>query len=216
MKQNYKDAIDFILKWEGGYVDHPKDPGGATNHGITLKTARAFWKADATKDDLKSIPMAVVHDIYRKNYADKVDFDKLPSGLDLCAFDAAVLSGPAKAKAWLKDTKTIGEYQGKRLAFYQSLNTWTTFGRGWTRRVDAGTKEASRLATPEATNIKKIGAAIAIGGPVATQIPGLPTSVVPVEAVNWPIVIGIAVIAIGIGLYIYSRYKKYKKLKELT
>jgi lysozyme family protein len=214
MKQNYKAAIDFILKWEGGYVDHPKDPGGATNYGITLKTAQAFWKPDATKADLRSIPMAVVHDIYRKNYADKVGFDSLPSGLDLCAFDAAVLSGPAKAKRFLQDATSVEQYQGKRLAFYQQLKHWDTFGKGWARRIDAGTKEANKLkATPSVTkDIAKTLAPVVIAGGAATQVPDVFWTTTNITIAS---VIGFLAL-VGISLYIYNRYKKYKSITNVS
>ncbi|MEX0307413.1 MAG: glycosyl hydrolase 108 family protein [Ruegeria sp.] len=41
-RKNFNACLKHILKWEGGYVDHPKDPGGATNHGITHKTLASF------------------------------------------------------------------------------------------------------------------------------------------------------------------------------
>lgn len=145
MKQNYQTAIDFVFKYEGGYVNNPKDPGGPTNRGITLKTAQAFWKKNATAEDVKNMPKSVAETIYRQQYADKINFNTLPHGLDLCALDAAVMSGPARATRWLTNAKTIDEYQTNRLNFYKSLKIWPTFGKGWTARIVAGTKVAKGL-----------------------------------------------------------------------
>lgn len=220
MKHNYKAAIDFIFKFEGGYVNHPKDPGGPTNRGITLKTAQAFWKPDATAEDVKAMPKSVAEDIYRKQYADKVGFDTLPSGIDLVCFDAGVLSGPARAKGWLKGVTTVEQYQAKRLAFYQSLKTWSTFGKGWTSRLDAGTKLANSLPKEEpkadspTSMIAKTTAAVVLTGAAASQAPS-----------HWydqfltgqALMIGTALVVglICISYYIYRRYITYKSLKQL-
>lgn len=137
MKDNYQQAIAFVFKYEGGYVNNPQDPGGPTNRGITLATAKAFWKKDATIDDIKNMPKAVAEDIYKKQYANKINFDNLPNGIDLCALDASIMSGPSRANKWLLQANTIEEYQALRLNFYKSLKIYTTFGKGWTNRVNA-------------------------------------------------------------------------------
>lgn len=217
MKHNYKSAIDFVFKYEGGYVNHPKDPGGPTNRGITLKTAQAFWKPDATAEDIKAMPKSVAENIYRKQYADKVGFDTLPAGIDLVCFDAAVLSGPGRAKSWLKDTKTISEYQAKRLAFYQSLKHWPTFGAGWTNRLNAGTKLASSLpkepTSPTVETIKKVIIPGVVIGTGASQVPSH-----WYDALMTPqaLMIGFALVAgsLAIAYYVYKRYKVYKELNK--
>lgn len=145
MKDNYEQAIAFVFKYEGGYANNPRDPGGPTNRGITLATARAFWKHDATAADVKAMPKSVAEEIYKKQYADKINFDSLPSGLDLCALDAAVMSGPKRANDWLIKANTIDDYQALRLAFYKSLKIYPTFGKGWTNRVNSGTTLAKAL-----------------------------------------------------------------------
>lgn len=212
MKQNYQAAIDFIFKYEGGYVNHPQDPGGPTNRGITLKTARAFWKKDATAEDVKTMPKSVAEDIYRKQYAEKIGFDTLPSGIDFLAFDAAVLSGPAKAKTWLT-AKTIDEFQAKRLAFYQSLKIWPTFGKGWTNRLDAGTKIAKTLDTkPTSTNTK---VAIGTAGAVVLGTTQVPSHWWDQLFTVQSLVIGASVVLVGclMAWWISSRYRVYKKTK---
>lgn len=228
MKQNYPTAIDFIFKFEGGYVNHPQDPGGPTNRGITLATARSFWKSDATAEDIKNMPKSVAENIYQKQYADKIGFDTLPSGIDLVCFDAAVLSGPGRAKTWLKDSTTIAEYQAKRLAFYKSLKIWPTFGKGWTSRLNAGTKLANSLPktdlslSPSRSEVKvpepakpalkvtpaEVGKDAAKTGGIITTGTGL-----GVITFNWPI-IGLAVFVGIVGIYILYKYFQYKRMKK--
>ena len=53
MVSNFQRALSRVLKHEGGYVDHPKDPGGATNKGVTLATFRSYVKPKGTKADLR-------------------------------------------------------------------------------------------------------------------------------------------------------------------
>lgn len=55
MDRNFRRALPLVLKHEGGWADHPKDPGGATMKGVTLATFRRYVKADATKTDLRNI-----------------------------------------------------------------------------------------------------------------------------------------------------------------
>jgi lysozyme family protein len=154
---NYSACLQEVFKYEGGFVNHPSDPGGATNHGITIAVARKFWKADASVQDMREMPKSVAADIYRKQYWNKVSGDALPEGIDLCTFDAAVNSGTGRADKWLAyglnaslrpypelakiaqnvsdKAAVVRRYCDKRLSFLQSLRTWETFGKGWQRRV---------------------------------------------------------------------------------
>ena len=97
MQSNFARALANVLVHEGGFVNHPKDPGGATNKGITIATFRKWVKRDGTIDDLKNISAADVAKVYRKHYWDKVRGDDLPSGVDYAVFDYAVNSGPGRA-----------------------------------------------------------------------------------------------------------------------
>src|SRR5690606_8907906 len=101
--KNFQQALEKVLKHEGGFVNHPADPGGATNKGITIKVYQQFKKG-ATVADLKKITDAEVSAIYRKNYWDAVKADQLPSGLDYAVFDFAVNSGPSRAAKCLQET----------------------------------------------------------------------------------------------------------------
>lgn len=157
MRGNFESCLALTLSHEGGWADHPTDPGGATMKGITLATYRQY-RPGASKADLRAISDAEVARIYRQGYWDKVRGDDLPAGLDLVAFDAAVNSGPARGAQWLQKAlgvtpdgkigpKTIAAAAGQgarainaacdyRMAFLRSLKTWPTFGKGWTARVD--------------------------------------------------------------------------------
>jgi len=163
MQSNFARALANVLVHEGGFVNHPKDPGGATNKGITIATFRKWVKRDGTVNDLKNISAADVAKVYRKHYWDKVRGDDLPSGVDYAVFDYAVNSGPGRAAKALQSVvgakldgaigpETIGKATAynpavvvnrlcdERMAFLRRLNTWPTFGKGWSSRV-AGVRE---------------------------------------------------------------------------
>ena len=74
MQGNFEDALKHVLVHEGGYVDHPKDPGGATNKGVTLAVFQRFFGAGRTKDDLKNISDEL-RAVYKMGY-----FDFTPDG----------------------------------------------------------------------------------------------------------------------------------------
>lgn len=158
MQQNFDRSLALVLRSEGGFVNNPKDPGGATNKGITLGTFRTTVKADATVADLKAITPAQVAAVYRKHYWDAIRGDDLPGGVDYAVFDYAVNSGPGRAAKHLqgavgapvdgaigpttlnavhkaKASDVIRVLCSARLRFLQGLPTWSTFGRGWGSRV---------------------------------------------------------------------------------
>ena len=152
------DALAFVLKYEGGYVNHPGDKGGETNYGITRKTARAH----GYQGPMKKIPMEVVRAIYREGYWDKCRCEELPRhALRLVVFDAAVHAGPARAIRWAqaavgaeedgiigprtlaaiqaapdKDRLALAMIQA-RLDFLRGLSNWWIFKNGWSDRIAA-------------------------------------------------------------------------------
>lgn len=155
---NLSACLAITLKHEGGYVDHPADPGGATNHGITHKVLAAFRGKPVTKQDVRNLTVAEAERIYDKNYWRVVNGELLPYGVDLATFDAGVNSGPARGAKWLQravgatqdgkvgpDTlrltanlpgdQTIRRICAYRLSFVQGLGTWKVFGKGWSRRI---------------------------------------------------------------------------------
>ena len=98
MEANFFKSLEMVLKHEGGFVDHPEDPGGATNKGITHRTYSEFLGRPLEDvDELKSIPDEHVEMIYKQGYWDKVKGDDLPGGVDFCTFDWGVNSGPGRA-----------------------------------------------------------------------------------------------------------------------
>ncbi len=167
MKVNYDKCLETILHHEGGYVNHPKDPGGETNLGVTKKV---YQEHGGTKD-MKDLLVEDVAPIYKKGYWDKMKCDDIPSGLDLCLFDFGVNAGPGRAAKFLQsmigttvdggigpntlakleeyirengEHEAVNKYQEMRQKYYENLSTFATFGRGWTRRVDEVTEEAKK------------------------------------------------------------------------
>ena len=163
--ENYVTCLEMILHHEGGYVNHPKDPGGETNLGVTKRVYEDFG---GTKD-MKDLVREDVEPIYKKNYWDRMKCDDVPAGLDLCLFDFGVNAGTGRSAKYLQrmigtvadggigpsTLRALGNYieevgtegaiknfQSKRQEYYESLSTFETFGRGWTRRVDETTQAA--------------------------------------------------------------------------
>jgi len=159
MRDNFKRCMGPLLVWEGGYSNHPKDPGGPTNKGVTQKVYDAYRANHGkTKQSVKLITNKEVEDIYKSQYWDPVKGDLLPAGVDLAVFDFAVNSGTARAARALQ--KCVGAAQDgqvgqvtldrvaevqddalvvaicqERLRFVKTLSTWPTFGAGWKRRI---------------------------------------------------------------------------------
>ena len=156
--ENAIHAIHLILGHEGGYVNHKDDPGGATNMGVTLETFRRYIKPGGSIEDLKALTREQAVIVFKRHYWDAVLADFLPSGVDYAVADFAVNSGPARAARFLQ--AIVGATQDgmvgpatlaavakwepkllaaklcdKRLAWLQTLGTWSTFGRGWSARV---------------------------------------------------------------------------------
>lgn len=168
MKKNFDNCLALLLHHEGGYVDHPEDPGGETNHGVTRAVYEQWLGRQVMDGEMKALTHADVAPIYRKNYADRVRFDDLPSGVDWSCFDWAVNSGVSRsakalqrivgvtadgaigpqtlrAVANVEPRKIIEDMHQARQAFYERLSTFKTFGRGWTRRNKETLEQALEL-----------------------------------------------------------------------
>ena len=164
MKEDLQISLKLMFGDEGGFVNNPKDPGGATKYGITFNTLRASRAPKKTTvADVKSLTLAEAARIADKQYWQKVAGDDLPAGLDYAAFDFAYNSGVKQAALELQrivgvtpdgiiGAKTLAavhdyiarhgvqdlirRYCDARLNFMRGLKSlWPTFGRGWTRRV---------------------------------------------------------------------------------
>ena len=168
MKENFNKCLELILHHEGGYVNHPKDPGGETNLGVT-KRVYEEWGG---QKNMKDLTVEDVAPIYKKNYWGRAKCDQLPSGLDLAVFDWSVNSGVGRAVKKLQKMigtvadggigpntlksleeyirhhgleTTIENYKDIRQAFYRSLSTFNTFGKGWTRRNNESLEAALKM-----------------------------------------------------------------------
>lgn len=165
MSARFEECVAEVLRHEGGFVDNINDPGGATNHGISLRYARSQGSmldldgdGDVDRNDIVLITPERASLVYRNWFWRDVKGDELPAGVDLAVFDFAVNSGPSRAirslqkvlrvqqdgvlgPATLAALRTADAREvalgvcDDRLAFLRGLRTWATFGRGWTRRV---------------------------------------------------------------------------------
>ncbi|NGX96815.1 MAG: secretion activator protein, partial [Candidatus Afipia apatlaquensis] len=109
----YETGIAKVFKDEGGYTNDPKDPGGATNWGITINDAQMYWKSNATAADVKAMPKSVAENIYRTKYAAPVCYDLLPAGFDYTVLDAGINSGIGRAIPWA--AKALGLASGSKI-----------------------------------------------------------------------------------------------------
>jgi lysozyme family protein len=156
---SYDEALRRLLAHEGGYSNHPSDPGGPTNFGITIADYRRYVKPNATAADVKGMNVAEAKAIYRAKYWNTLRCDDIAPGLDYAVFDYGVNSGPARVVKVLQrlvgrqdpasaiDQATLGLLRARdakaliaavcdeRLAFLRRLKTWPVFGTGWARRV---------------------------------------------------------------------------------
>lgn len=161
MRENFAPSLKRVLVHEGGYVNHPKDPGGETNFGVTKAVYDGYRRARGLPvQSVRHISQAEVQEIYRVLYADKIWFDKLPKGVDYVVLDGAVNSGVGQSVKWLQralkctnvdgnigpatisrlmsvqdDDALIADILSYRLGMLQNLKTWPTFGKGWRIRV---------------------------------------------------------------------------------
>ena len=155
---NFEQCLALVLRHEGGYVNNPKDPGGMTNLGVTKKVWEEYVGHTVDEAAMRALGPQDVAPLYKKNYWDKIKGDQLPAGVDYACFDLAVNSGVGRAAKILQkavgvsadgvigpatldaaassDVRNLAtEICDLRLAFLQSLPTFDTFGKGWTRRV---------------------------------------------------------------------------------
>lgn len=138
---NYPESLRRLLVHEGGYSNHPSDPGGPTNYGITIADYRMYVKPKATAADVKAMKLDDAKKIYKAKYWDAMGCDDLPSGVDYAVFDYGVNSGVGRALKVLarfpgkSPSDTVKAICDERLAFLKRLKTWSAFGAGWGRRV---------------------------------------------------------------------------------
>ncbi len=226
MKSNLPAALAFTLKYEGGWSDHPKDPGGATMKGITLATYRAWLDKPVTKTELRNIPAHHVEAIYRQRYWNAVRGDMLPSGYDACMFDYAVNSGPGRAlqhdralPATLGGPARIKALCARRMAFLRGLGTFSVFGRGWTRRVTALEAFCLRLAGLSSVELKEEAAKAGRKAKAnATGAAGAAATAPAVQASDvsaWIAGGAFALVAVGVGVLAFKAWQQSERKKAL-
>lgn len=167
---NFDAALARVLVSEGGYVNNPKDPGGATNKGITQRVYNLYRnRLNLSGQSVQSITDAEVRQIYKEQYWDVAKCDSLPVGISYCVFDGDVNSGVSQSTKWLQRAcgitvdGTIGPNTitaaneaepdalidaicDRRLNYLKALSGWKYFGKGWTSRVEHVRAVAKQLA----------------------------------------------------------------------
>jgi len=161
MKESFDSAMEAIFAWEGGYVDNPNDPGGATKYGISKRAHPEVNISKLTKKQAR--------EIYRQSYWQPCGCEELPAGLDLLVFDCAVNQGPGFAVRTLQQSvgaaedgifgsrtkeaaesadprEAIRELVARRGQRYGKLANFSRFGLGWMRRLSDIHQRALELA----------------------------------------------------------------------
>lgn len=161
----YRPGLALTLAHEGGYSNHPLDPGGATMKGVTQRVYDAYRRTKGLPT--RSVKLIEPHEleaIYKLQYWNLVRGDDMPAGLDYALFDFAVNSGVSRANKFLQrglgfvgddidgilgmrtmarvyeaakqnEELLVTKLCEDRLKFVQGLSTFSTFGKGWTRRI---------------------------------------------------------------------------------
>jgi len=188
MADEFRRALERVLVHEGGKANHPKDPGGKTNFGVTQRVYDAYRsRSGLPLKDVFLIGSYEVETIFRTQYWNAISGDKMPPGVGYVVFDGAVNSGPSQSIKWLQ--RALGaSYKGKvdgvvgnltldaiaasrdhdaliagiidrREVFLRALKTFKTFGKGWLRRI---------------ADVKRTGQAWAMGsvGPPVEYVTG--------------------------------------------
>ena len=170
MRENFENCLALMLAHEGGYVNHPSDPGGMTNLGVTKRVWEEWVGHEVDEKQMRALTPEVVAPLYKRKYWDACRADELVSGVDYCVFDVAVNSGPGRAIKFLQScvgvtadggfgpatlaavvkaqedpTRLVEMYCARRLEFLQSLKTFETFGKGWSRRVQEVKDKALKM-----------------------------------------------------------------------
>ena len=192
---SYEPSLARLLTHEGGYTDHPDDPGGPTNYGITIADYRRDVKPGATAADVRAMSVGEAKAIYRRRYWDAQRCDDLPAGIDYAVFDYGVNSGIGRSGKVLRRVLGMPEEAGtvtdavvaaaraadaaavitaicdERQRFLKSLKTWDVFGKGWGRRVAEVEAAALAMTQPRAAaspvSAKAAGAVAAAGAAAA-------------------------------------------------
>ena len=167
MASNFQECLDLVLKSEGGWVNHPSDPGGETNLGVT----KAVWEEYVGHPvaSMKNLTKDDVAPLYELKYWRTCYCEVLPRGLDFVVFSMGVNAGPGRSVKLLQQSlgcvpdgvigprtrelistnnsaNLIAKFSETRREYYRSLKSFPTFGKGWVARVDREEQEALNMA----------------------------------------------------------------------
>jgi lysozyme family protein len=168
MQSNWDNAFKMMLESEGGYVNHPSDPGGMTNLGVTKRVWEEWVGRESNEKEMRSLTPEMVEPLYKRKFWDACHCDLLPSGVDYLVFDFAVNAGSGRSAKILQTavgvpadggigpitlaavkaqdpTELVQKFSDAKEDFYRSLNTFETFGKGWLNRVAAVKIKASSM-----------------------------------------------------------------------
>lgn len=163
MANEFQRSLAQVLASEGGYVNHPDDPGGATNKGVTQAVYNTYRNSmHIAPQSVKLIADGEVASIYRVRYWALLKCDELPAGVSYVVFDGGVNSGVSQSAKWLQRAlgfagdkvdgivgpatieavkahpdhdRLIANILALRLNMLKSLKTWPVFGKGWANRI---------------------------------------------------------------------------------
>lgn len=153
----FDEAFDRLIGHEGGYVNHPADPGGETKFGISKRSYPDVNIRTLTVDGAKAIyrrdfwlPLADAHPAikfqvfdFAVNSGTQTAVRKLQSAIGV-ADDG--IWGPVSAArlAEMDVSDVIMLYVAERLDFWRKLKAWQTFGSGWAGRAAADLRYAAK------------------------------------------------------------------------
>jgi lysozyme family protein len=166
MASNFQECLDLVLKSEGGWVNHPSDPGGETNLGVT----KAVWEeyVGHPVKTMKNLTKDDVAPMYELKYWRPCYCEVLPRGLDFVVFSMGVNAGPGRSVKLLQQSigcvpdgvigprtrelisasnsaNLIAKFSETRREYYRALKTFPIFGKGWISRTDREEQEALQM-----------------------------------------------------------------------
>ena len=180
MITNFDSVMKLVLQEEGGFYDDPRDADSITNLGITKRLWEAYVGHEVDKSTMRKLTVADVAPLYKLNYWNRVHADDLPAGVDYAVMDFAVKSGTSRAAKTLQracgleddgfiDPENLLTIQAanplvlidhiceQRLAFLVSLPSYTTFGKGWSSRIERVKAAARHMLEPRTMSAAQRG-----------------------------------------------------------
>jgi len=168
VKDNWKKSFELMLASEGGYVNHPSDPGGMTNLGVTKRVWEEWVGRESNEKEMRSLTKEMVEPLYKRKFWDACRCDDLPVGVDYLVFDMAVNAGVGRSAKLLQQCvgvsadgaigpititavkaqdpeELVEKFSEARELFYRGLTTFDVFGKGWLNRVEASKIKASSM-----------------------------------------------------------------------